>query len=148
LRPLITAHQAAGTIAAVIVTPDAPQTIALGGYRLTASVRAPRRGQGEAPPRGYGIFFATGPDEFIVAGGDLTVRFTPATPGPAIAGLDRVEEGVFEGGQWRVTRVLNGDEVMLDYAMAQLAADRQTGTGLKFRSATPTIQRVTLYRYE
>ena len=75
------------------------------------------------------------------------VTFAPATEGPGIAGLARVEEGVFDDGVWVPGRLLSGDETMLSYDMAANAAARRTGTGLRFAS-DPSILRVRLYRYE
>lgn len=147
LAPLITEHQAAGTIDAVWLQPDAPeQEIRLGDYTLRATLRQ-ARGQAAAAQRGYAIFMNVGPDEFLVAGSDLQVTFTPATAGPPIAGLATVDEGTFADGEWIAGRRLNGDQIMISYDMAELASQRQTGTGLRF-TADPTILRVKLYRYE
>ena len=83
----------------------------------------------------------------FVAGQDVQVTFTPNTPGPEIAGLARVETGRFANGQWIRERMVNGDDVVLDYDQAGAAAKNQSGSGLIFRADGPTIQRVKLYRY-
>ena len=55
-----------------------------------------RRAPAVAPDvTGYGIFMATGPDEYFVAGNNLHITFTPNTPGPPIAGIARQENGRF-----------------------------------------------------
>jgi hypothetical protein len=147
LAPLILQHQAKGTIAGIWLSRENPaDTIRLGDYNLTATVRAGRRGA-DAPTRGYGLVLAVGPDEYIVAGSDLQVAFSPATAGPPVAGLASVEEGTFVDGRWVPGRTLNGDEVMISYDMAANAAAHRTGTGLNF-TADPSIRRVRLYRFQ
>jgi len=139
-------HQAQGSIAGVSLTKQNPSIIFdMGNYTLTAGLRTHYRPR-ELPERAYGIILNTGPDEFIVAGADLKITFKPKTPGPAVAGLATVEEGIFKNGQWIPGRILNGDEIMLSYEMAENAAKHETGTGLKFYE--PGIQKVTLYRFE
>lgn len=148
LAPLILKHQADGIIAGVSPTKANPtQSVKMGNYLLTASLRANRRNPAGLPQRGYGIIMQLGPDEFLVAGGDLQVTFAADSPGPPIVGLATVEEGRFLNGRWTPGRTLNGDAIMISYDMARLAAEKQTGTGLRFRTADPTIQRVKLYRY-
>jgi hypothetical protein len=147
LAPLILQSQAKGSIAGIWLTSaNAADTVRLGDFTLTASLRPGRRGA-EAPGRGYGLAIALGPDEYIVAGSDLQIAFSPATAGPPIAGLASVEEGRFIDGRWVPGRTLNGDEVMISYDMAANAAAHQTGTGLRF-SSDPGIQRVRLYRFQ
>jgi len=99
------------------------------------------------PDVGYAIVIAAGPDEFFVAGSDVQVTFLPTTSGPPIAGLARVEAGRFEDGRWVVTRLLAGDDCVLEYVQAKAAAANQSGSGLRFAGGGPTIQHVKLYRY-
>jgi hypothetical protein len=147
LAPLILQHQAKGTIAGVWLTKEhAADTLRLGDYTLTATLRQGRRGA-QAATRAYGLVMAVGPDEYVVAGSDLQVAFSPATAGPPVAGLASVEEGTFMDGRWVPGRTLNGDEVMISYDMSANAAAHRTGTGLKF-SSDPSIQRVRLYRFQ
>jgi beta-galactosidase GanA len=149
LAPLILEHQANGTIAGVWLTQSKrSQEINMGQYTLTAALRTNRRNPEDLPAGGYGIVMQLGPDEFLVAGGNMQVTFAANSPGPEVVGLATVEEGRFINGKWVPGRTLNGDEVMISYAMANLASKKQTGTGLRFQSANPTIQRVKLYRYE
>jgi beta-galactosidase GanA len=74
-----------------------------------------------------------GPDEFLLAGADVRVRFGLDK---AVAGensmMVRVEEGTFDGeGRWTMSRAWNGD---------------QTDYGLNFKSE-PTLLRVKLGTY-
>jgi hypothetical protein len=57
-----------------------------------------------------------GPDEFLVAGSDLRLRFALDRPqrGEDSQFLD-VEEGRFENGKWVMERRWNGDQV--DYGL-------------------------------
>jgi Domain of unknown function (DUF5597)/Beta-galactosidase len=148
LAPLILAHQASGTISAVSLNHGHPtEDVTLGNYVLHADLRRNRRDPGQVPPFGYGLFIALGPDEYLVAGSDLQVTFTPTTPGPPIAGIATAETGSFVAGKWVAGRRMNGDDILLDYKLAEAAADHQSGSGLRFGPGAPMIQRVTLYRY-
>jgi hypothetical protein len=65
-----------------------------------------------------------------------------------MAGLARVEAGEFLEGRWVAGRILNGDDILLNYHLAEAAAQGQSGSGLRFPGARgPAIQRVILYRY-
>jgi hypothetical protein len=99
------------------------------------------------PDLGYAIAIQTAPDEFVVAGTDVQVTFTPTTPGPPVVGLAKVEDGTFIDGQWKPDRWLNGDETQLRYDLSAAAAENLSGEGLIFPAGGPTIRRVQLYRY-
>jgi hypothetical protein len=150
LAPLILEHQAAGTIAGTLLNRQHPdQQVSLGGYTLnvtlTRNVRTP-----DAVPdsTGYGLFMATGPDEFLVAGNNLQITFTPATPGPPIAGIARQESGRYQDGKWIATRQLGGDDSVLRYDLATVAGMNQSGSGVRLSTGERAIQRVHLYRYK
>jgi len=148
LAPQILEHQSKGSIAAVWLNKEQPaQKLQLGNYTLNIELRRTRRAPGLLPEVGSGIFIAAGPDEYIAAGTDVQVTFSPNTPGPPIAGLATVEEGTYVNGRWVAGRVLNGDEVQLRYDLAAAAAENQSGSGLRFGADGPAIQRVRLYRY-
>jgi hypothetical protein len=144
LAPLILENQPKSRVAGVLLEDLTPsQLVRLAGYTLHISGDGPRRplfgaaALSEAPPAQapHGIFIASGPDEFYMAGAGLTVTFSPNTPGPPIVGLATVEEGRFVEGQWVRGRTLAGDD---------------TGQGNSIslrRDRGPGILRVTLYRY-
>ena len=73
----------------------------------------PTKGQ----PLGGAAVAQLGPDEFLVAGSDVRLRFSPAAGKPGeSSGMLRVEEGTFgPDGQWVMTRVWNGDQT--DYGL-------------------------------
>ena len=101
---------------------------------------------------GYGIFMATGPDEFLMAGDNVQVTFSPDTPGPEFVGLAEQEAGRFENGKWVVTRYLGGDDSTLRRDLANAVAVNQSGFGVRLFSqphlsfAERAIQRVKVYR--
>jgi hypothetical protein len=115
------------------------QRIRLDDYTLTATPGGPRRffpGEPASaePSRAmapHGIFIASGPGEFYIAGSGLTVTFSADTPGPPQVGLATVEEGRFTGGRWRAVRPLAGD-------------DTGQGNSISLRG---NILHVNLYRY-
>jgi hypothetical protein len=141
LAPLILEHQGNGTMSAVLLRPgDPPRKVVVGNYTLEAAATRPRGAPSPQPPAQQqqpapasgALFIATGPDEFIAVGSGVTVTFSPNTPGPPLAGLATVEEGVFDNGRWLPGRRLAGD-------------DTEQGQYLDLRNIG--IQRFTLYRY-
>ena len=149
LAPSILEHQSNGTIAAASLNRQNPdQQIKLGDYVLNAGLPRNRRTPAVVPDvTGYGIFMATGPDEYLLAGNNLQITFTPNTPGPPIAGIARQENGHFEDGKWVVTRYLAGDDSVLRYDIATVADMSQSGSGVRLSAPDRGMQRVKLYRY-
>lgn len=126
--------QAAGKVTAVLVDGDQPETVSLGGYKITIG-RAGfgRGGRGPAaatttppPPLGvnctaafngceqqetrpYALIANIAPDEFLFIGSNCTPAFAlEAGPGRAVIGAK--DQGHFENGKWIAGRRLNGDE--------------------------------------
>lgn len=148
LTPLILEHQAMGTIAAVSLdAKNQKQDVALGNYTLNVDLRRNRRNPAQVPERGYAMIFFLGPDEYLVAGCDVQVIFSPRDAKTEIAGLASVEAGNFVHGHWTPGRKLSGDDVLLEYDQAAAAAAGQSGSGLRFGPEGPSLQRVKLYRY-
>ena len=151
LAPLIAAHQGKGTISAVLLKgpDDPPQKVQVGNYTLEVAFLNPRRAAtGEAarqgpPPPGVAIFIATGPDEYFAAGNGVIVSFSPNTPGPPLAGLASVEEGVFVNGRWVPGRQMAGD----DSDEGQYLILRKPSGCCAPPASKNSIQRFTLYRY-
>ena len=167
LAPLILQHQEDGTIKALVVEAGAPpQQLQMGNYIFNAAVgrgwgaappptpapaaapgAAPVRsaggvpqtppGRGPLPVRGYAIIIQTGPDDFWVAGANLSIRLASTVAATPMASLAAVEEGKFENGTWVVQRHLAGDD---------------TGMGGEDRAslrltANPGILKVSLFSY-
>ena len=144
---LILENQGKGTIAAVSLSKENPSdTIRLGDYLLEAELMKTFRSD-VVPELGYGLFISTGDDEYYIAGNNIQVSFTALTPGPKITGLASVEEGRFVDDQWVRRRKLNGDDIMINYRLAEMAAMDKTGTTVRLPNG-PTIRKVRLYRYE
>jgi beta-galactosidase GanA len=118
----------------------ADQSTVLGRWSITASYEMWAFGERDwtwikadpAPSKGLPLGGAAvaqlGPDEFLVTGSDVRLKFGLAKATPGENGMMiRVEEGRFdEKGEWQMTRVWNGD---------------QTDYGLNF-PATPVLLRV------
>jgi hypothetical protein len=96
---------------------------------------------------------ATGPDEFLMAGDNVQITFTPDPPGPEFVALAEQAGGRFENGKFVVTRYLAGDDSTLRRDVANAAAMGQSGFGVRLFSqphlsfAERAIQRVKVYRY-
>ncbi|MDQ3063761.1 MAG: DUF5597 domain-containing protein [Acidobacteriota bacterium] len=150
LTPLILEHQTKNETAGVWLNKANPaQKVRLGSYILDFNLRRNRRNPNELPELGYAIVIATAPDEYIIAGTDTEVIFSPQTTDKGnFAGLATVEEGIFNIGRWIPGRLLNGDEVQLRYDYSIAAQSNQSAAGLRFGANGPTIQRVKLYRYQ
>jgi hypothetical protein len=154
LAPLILEHQQTDSIGAVVLSPgELSQAIHVGSYTITVSRVQNRRSTSvasttaDAAPT-YAMILATGADEYVIAASNAEILFTPATPGPLVAGLAQVQAGRYVEGAWVPGRWLNGDDVLLNYKLAEAAATNQSGSGLRFGTDGPTIQRVKLYRYQ
>ena len=133
---------------AVVLNRDNPaQTFTLGGYTLNVVLRRQRKAAWVAE-NGYVLVIAEQADRFIVAGKDVEVSFVTNGAPPAVVELGRVEEGAFLDGRWVPGRRLNGDEIMLDYDLSNLASKNQSGTGLSFGSEGPTLVRAVVFRRE
>jgi hypothetical protein len=146
LTPDISAAQAKGAITAVTLErPDTAQTLSLGGYELTVTIRRNWNGVSQAS-KGYGIILRTGADEFTVAGSNIDVTFVPGGAEQKTAGLVSVREGTYVNGVWKPGRVLNGDDIMMSYKLADEAAHGRTGTGVRLHEE-PAIVKVKLYTW-
>jgi hypothetical protein len=141
--------QSKGTINAVLLNSETKpeEEIVLGDYRILAELP---RGWGARPFSGigYGIIISLSNDEYLFYGKNIQFSFSPATPGPSIAGIAHADEGDFVHGAWIAERRLNGDEIALSIDLAERAKVNMTGTGIKFYGEKNKVQRVKLYRFE
>jgi hypothetical protein len=136
IAPQILEHQSKGTIAGVALDKQRPdEKVKLGNYILNVGLPRGRGQQATVPDLiGYGVFMAVGPDEYLVAGNNVMITFTPATPGPPIAGLAEQEAGRFDkNGKWVAAQSLGGDD--------------SSESVVRLSWGERAIQRVTLYRY-
>ncbi|MDE1146456.1 MAG: DUF5597 domain-containing protein [Azospirillaceae bacterium] len=115
---------------------EAPVSRTIGDYRFTVAFIDPWLPKADQDVSAHGgMIIQTGPEEYLIAGRGLVVTFAGAGEGPALAGIDRAEEGDFNAqGQWVGGRVLNGDQT-------------HQGRHIRLGSEKFQIQRVTFYRY-
>ncbi|HUP04953.1 MAG TPA: DUF5597 domain-containing protein [Bryobacteraceae bacterium] len=132
----LAAWQAAGKVTAVLVDGDQPETVSLGGYKITIGRagfgRGGRGGRGAAAPAAapaplganctgafnacetpatepFALIANIAPDEFLFVGSNCTPTFAVESgPGRAVVGYK--DEGHYENGKWIAGRRLNGDE--------------------------------------
>ena len=148
LTPLILEHQATRTIASAWLTKENPrQEISLGDHLLTFEIRRNRRNPSQTADLGYALAIALAPDEYLIAGTDVQVTFTPLADDHSIAGIADASRGTVQNGQWKSERRMSGDDILLEYDLAKAALNRQSGSGLLFGPDGPTLQKVTLYHY-
>jgi hypothetical protein len=146
IAPQILEHQTNGTIAGVVLDKQRPsEKVKLGNYIINAQMpRGVRGTNAPAFPMGYGLFMALGPDEYLLAGNNLLITFTPDTPGPQIAGLAEQEAGRYDkNGKWVVTHLIGGDDSMI----SSDPPAGQAAYGVRLAFGEHAVQRVTLYRY-
>jgi len=147
VAPQILEHQSSGTIAGVALDSHKPEEhVKLGNYILNVEIPRGRRDPSVVPDTiGYGVFMTAGPDEYLLAGNNLLITFTPDTPGPPIAGLAGQEAGRFDNnGKWVATHFLGGDDSVIS---SDPPAPGQSGSGVRLILGERAIQRVKLYRY-
>ena len=148
LAPEILEAQSKGTIAGIWLTKDKKQqTITMGDYKLDISIRTNRENT-EVHNVGYGLIIMKSKNEFIVAGTDIQINFYPITPGPAYVGYETLDEGKYVNGKWVAGLRLNGDDIMLNYHLADEAAAKRVGSVVRTLSETPQIMKLKLYRFE
>jgi hypothetical protein len=132
----LAAWQAAGKVTAVLVDGDQPETVALGGYRMTlgrgrgaAGATTPAGTTAGAAPHGalgencagafngceqpdtrpVALIANIAPDEFLFVGTNGTPSFALES-GSGRAVIASKDEGHYENGKWIAGRRLNGDE--------------------------------------
>ncbi|MES2462864.1 MAG: DUF5597 domain-containing protein, partial [Armatimonadota bacterium] len=94
-------------------------------------------GRWDAPagtPLGAALILRIAPEEFVVMGSGAVITFASAD-GQGKVGIESVQEGCYEqGGAWKGSRWLNGDQT-------------HQGRHIRFPADAWQIQRVKLYRY-
>jgi hypothetical protein len=132
MAPFILKNQGKGVMRGILADTISPvQRIEMGNYIIEA------RMAGETEIAGA-LIIQTGTDEFIIAGKALDIFFTHKDKSVRI-GVDAVDEGTFENGEWLTKRRLNGDEVH---------ASTWSGTGPKFPDKIACVQRISFYQYK
>ena len=126
----------------VAITVDTVQinhTAILGKYKIEFTHRGREKG--------CAMVIEINPDEFVVAGRNLSIEFSLNNSRKEdITGIQLAEEGFFENNQWVSTRRMNGDQIMVNYSFSNCYKEGKSGNGLRFDRSL-TIQRVQLYHY-
>ena len=120
-----------GKLQAVAEEPgEVRQSLDFGNWKAVVSYGVARNGKprGNVEPVGRALVAKTGANEFLVTGAFCRVDFTPTAGGKR--DFLRVEEGLFEKGVFRPTRIWNGDETDwgLDFSSAPQALRVSLGT--------------------
>lgn len=117
LRPLILEFQGTGRMVGLLQTEEpktiqegvkevsgaqASQEVAIGGYTAHVSYSPV-----SADDRAYGLIINTAPDEFLIAGDGLVVKFSAKQ---REVGFAEIWEQLFVNGKWVNGRRLNGDQ--------------------------------------
>jgi hypothetical protein len=108
IMPLIVDHQGKGTMTGVLLYENGQiEKVRLGDYTMAVAFGRDLRPGGTAPSPAVrcagALFVSTAPDEFYVIASnetELTVMFTPNTPGPPLVGVGSIDEGSFVDGRW------------------------------------------------
>lgn len=149
LAPEILAAQAKDAIGGIwLNAAKARQKIDLGGYTLDVKLMQNRRTPDLVPGIGYGLVIASAPDEFVIAGQNIQFNFFDAKRGTDYVGIESIDEGTYVDGKWVAGRRLNGDDIMLNYNIAEEAAVQKTGSVVRLPGDGPRIYHVKLYRFE
>jgi len=161
LMPVIADHQGKKGETAGVLLGESGQTekARLGDYTLTVVVNPNKtRPNGTTPPPpgvplAGALFVLTAPDELYVVNSneyEMSVTFTPNTPGPPQVGVGIVEEGSFVDGRWVAGRHLDHRVTTVDKDCWYCAPALLLPGGYKRRDTHDEngILRVKLYRYE
>ncbi len=77
----------------------------------------------------YGLIIQTADDEFLVAGVNLRVVFR-SNDDSRVGYIGQVWEGRYEDGEWKTTRMLNGDETFHNEALRVVGRKKALGAPL------------------
>lgn len=145
LSPLILAKEPGKEMIAIV--PDSTQqkyTASIGKYNIEYSQGGGRGSDNNV--KGYAIVINMGDDEFLVIGKNIKMEFSHVNrKSESVIGIVFAEEGVYDKGEWKSGRRMNGDEIMLDYGFSASYKKGRSGNGLRFHELS--MQKVKLYTY-
>jgi beta-galactosidase GanA len=141
IAPLVLAAQAEGRIAGfgnpVSFEDEAdlsPMEAALGGSRFSVTTVDPWTARDAQNPSSHGaLLIWLGGEDYLFAGQGATLTVEPED-GMGNVGFDTVDEGRYQGGEWRPGRRLNGDQT-------------HQGRHVRLPPGEFGVQRFRLYRY-
>jgi hypothetical protein len=134
MAPFLLKYQAAGKVTALVEGSERDAAFSFAGHSM--KVRFGGRGARFAPApakatdlppapgpdtvalpggdekdqRGFALLIASAPDELVIAGSRVAIRFESGGPAAARELIGTVDEGRFEDGEWIAGRRMNGDE--------------------------------------
>ncbi|QCX37626.1 mannonate dehydratase [Aureibaculum algae] len=140
LIPIIMENQGFGNIEGVLLDKENEgSVIKLGDYEFTFNHSYKLGWEAEAKNETWdmagAIIIQTDDDEFYVAGNGIYVTFKNLKNPNLTVGILKVDEGIFENGNWKILRHLNGDQT-------------HQGRHLRIFKENYKIQRLQLYNYE
>lgn len=103
---------------------EAVQEVDFGDWQATVSFGFPqpdgRKAPGTKDAHGVAMIARLGPDEFLVTGFDANIRFhVPGQPPFIRSQVLSAQEGGYVNGEWKMKRLLNGDEVDRGFSFHQ-----------------------------
>lgn len=139
LTPLILENQGTKMMKGFLLDKEhQSDTIQLGGYWIVArhdyTLGWSPNSKDEKWPITGGIIICTGEGEYFVAGEGIVLTFPPVSE-KTVVGIETIEEGTFDNGEWKPVRILNGDQ-------------SHQGRHLRIVTDEPGIQHLKLYKYE
>lgn len=139
LKDLLVAAQTSGATRALVLHSSSPrptQTVAIGGYLMTATLSRSWPDNSLLTQDGAMLVLQSAPNEFYIAGSGLTVTFSrDPDVDNQVGGITSIEEVSRVGGKWTTLRNLNGDQ-------------SNQGRQLSMSASQIHIYRVTLYAAE
>lgn len=140
LHPLISKNFGQNKIEGVLLDRDKVlSTVVLGDYEFSFKNSYTLGWEAGATKdvwdSGGAIIIQTNTNEFYVAGSGVVVTFKNWKKRDKKVGILKNEEGVFENGNWKVIRHLNGDQT-------------HQGRHIRISHGDYSIQRIELYEYE
>ncbi|MCA0362654.1 MAG: DUF5597 domain-containing protein [Bacteroidetes bacterium] len=140
LSPMLAQYRGQGMIDGVLLEKDKVlSTVVLGDYEFSFKNSYSLGWEAGATKSewdsGGALIIQTGKNEFYIAGSGIVVTFKNWKKREKTVGILKNEEGVFENGDWKVIRHLNGDQT-------------HQGRHIRISHGDYSIQRLELYDYE
>lgn len=140
LSPMLFKYRGQNSIDGVLLDKDKVQsTVVLGDYEFSFknsySLGWEAGASKDEWDSGGAIIIQTDTNEFYIGGSGIVVTFKNWKKRDKIVGILKNEEGVFENGNWKVLRHLNGDQT-------------HQGRHIRISHGDYSIQRLELYEYE
>ncbi len=109
LMPLVTKYQGSKRMVGILKAKgETERTLTMGDYTLRVTY------ENNSNPA-YGLIIQTADNEFVVAGINFRVIFSSHAKQTGY--IEQVWEGGFDNGEWKATRLLNGDETYHNAAL-------------------------------